>query len=75
MGARVRYVLSVTLEPKARIGTNVPARRVPKDPEPPGAARSSPGIQNRAGGIRTTLKIIYTRRTCLVDTDLTKMPD
>ncbi len=35
MGARVRYVLSVTLEPKARIGTNVPARRVPKDPTPP----------------------------------------
>lgn len=32
MSARVRYVLSVTLEPKARIGTNVPAVRVPKDP-------------------------------------------
>ncbi|CAM5529433.1 hypothetical protein STANM309S_00041 [Streptomyces tanashiensis] len=27
MGARVRYVLSVTLEPKARIGTNVLARQ------------------------------------------------
>lgn len=35
MGARVRYVLSVTLEPKARIGTNVPAQRVPKGPAPP----------------------------------------
>lgn len=68
MGARVRYVLSVTLEPKARIGTNVPAQQVPKGPTPL-------GIQNRAGGIRTALKIIYTRRTCLVDTDLTKMPD
>lgn len=30
MGARVRYVLSVTLEPKARIGTNVLAPRVRK---------------------------------------------
>lgn len=75
MGARVRYVLSVTLEPKARIGTNVPARGVPKDPEPPEVPADTPGIQNRAGGIRTALKIIYTRRTCLVDTDLTKMPD
>ncbi|MFC9340647.1 hypothetical protein ACFT0G_26625 [Streptomyces sp. NPDC057020] len=61
-------MLSVTLEPKARIGTNVPAQQVPKDPRPL-------GIQNRAGGIRTAMKIIYTRRTCLVDTDLTKMPD
>jgi hypothetical protein len=34
MGARVHYVLSVTLEPKARIGTKDPARRVPKDPHP-----------------------------------------
>lgn len=30
MGARVRYVLSVTLEPKARIRTNVPAPTVRK---------------------------------------------
>ena len=68
MDARVRYVLSVTLEPKARIGTNVPAQRVPKGPD-------APTGQNRACGIRTSLKIIYTGRTCLVDTDLTKMPD
>ncbi|SEC91537.1 hypothetical protein SAMN05428939_3629 [Streptomyces sp. TLI_105] len=68
MGARVRYVLSVTLEPKARIRTNVLAPPVRK-PRP--AERTS----NRPPKPATAPKIIYTRRTCLVDTDLTNLSD
>lgn len=68
MDARVRLVLSVTLESKARIRTNVPTPRVPKGP---GRRREkTPEPRNPE-----VLKIIYTGRTCLVDTDLTKMPD
>lgn len=64
MGARVRYVLSVTLEPKARIGTNVLASPVRK---------TRPSDRWRIS--HRTPKIIYTRRTCLVDTDLTNLSD
>ncbi|MER8234852.1 hypothetical protein ACIRQY_13265 [Streptomyces sp. NPDC101490] len=61
-------MLSVTLEPKARIGTNGPARSVPKDPDT--TVRPEPATRNIH-----VLKIIYPDRGCLVDTDLTKMPD
>ncbi|MBB4982610.1 hypothetical protein GGE06_003520 [Streptomyces sp. SFB5A] len=58
MDARVRYVLSVTLEPKARIRTNDLTPSVRK---------------TRPTETGHTLKIIYTRRTCLVDTYLTNL--